>query len=516
MFRSFGNEKSEALISFAISALMIFISAVTIISSIPFFAAAQTTCPEGVQFCGGVGIIVNPGGTGGSSGVRCGNNITSCGAYPNCLDLSVISYCVNGKTVEPYCLNNQPQNRTKLGSTCSPTTDFKLEIKDHSGNDGDLLFSAFTPGSTNNPILTQSFHGNTTIVSALPIVDAQLDYDNSYLSILTKGTNLTKIKSAGSAKIIIEKVNANVPGATVYKTYIVELPNSYNFTSIILKIRYSDVTVTNESQLVFYRCANYNFATNNCDSGWELKANVTRNAPGKYVSLELSGFSAYALAEQGTGSTTTTTSTSTTTSSSSSSSTSSSSSSTSGSGVQSIYSTGGTSSSAVGKICSVNTDCCSGRTTGSYSCTPGGCVACDPSQAGCVSCETQQILTAESIQTTSTTTSTTEPTNSQQNQQNIFSFSFPSFSLPELTASSISISAITQNSALTFAVGFVAGFSVALFFKSGFSLPSFRPRYFGFPRGSRRYEGRYRSISHARNEAKRSRKFFGETRLILQ
>ena len=477
MFAKFGSACSEDKLTISVSmfliSIFVFAFLFTIVSLFSPFAAA-VGCEPPLQFCGGIGVVVNPGGSGSSNSTqKCSSTITSCGTYPNCFDLSQLSYCVNGHVVQPYCSGNVPKNRT-MTNHCTPTTNFVMRARGHDDSDEHLTVTFFSPGTTNNPVVTSDFSGNSSMASPLPIVDATMDYDDSYLDISMKNVNVTSLQVAGTINLTIDKINASVPisGVKVYKTYLVELPSSFLFDSLVLKVRYSDVGVTNESNLVLYRCGTYNFATGNCDSGWELKSNVTRDTSGKIISLQLTGFSAYALAEQGVSTTSSTTTTATSTQSASS-------------------------SSSVAEILPASSSSSSGSSSPSSS---------------------------SSNPTTSSTTSSTSssPTTSTTvtNKATGFSIVWPAFSLPMLIP-------MNQETFFTFFIGFVSGFAIALFVKSGLNIQSFRPRYSNSSRSRKYYEGRYRNISNVRNagnirnarswnENRRSKKSSGETILALQ
>jgi len=502
MFEKFGSEK---VLTLSASLILIFTTIITtiitILASLPLFVNA---CPPGVDFCGGVGIIASPGGSsGGSSSLSCGNNITSCGTSPNCVDLSQISYCVNGHLVQPYCWVNKPQNRT-TSSACLPTTNFILKAKGHDGSDKQLTLTFFSPGTTSNPILISTLTGNATVASPLPIVDSEIDFDNSYLRIFMKGLNVTSLQSGGTngtSQVNIERITTavTIPGASVDKSYLVEFPSSFSFKSLVLNLSYIDVSVNNASNLVLYRCGSYNFATNNCDSGWQLKTGVTIDTANKILSVPLTGFSVYSLAEQG-ATTTTTSSTSSTTSTSTQSSNTNSN---TPSDLQPL-----TSVETVGNVCNKNSDCCDGKSSGSYVCTPGGCAPCDPSQGNCFSCAPQTTTTSNTPSSTSSTSSTTKA--------NTMTFSLPSFSFPAMPSLFASIG---QSSLVTFILGFTSGFIFAWLFKSGFTLPSLPLRSFGLPSRRRFTATRYGKISSSGktngNGSARRYKSYGETKLIL-
>ena len=509
MFRKV-NDKTPAikpLAAISISIPLVFIvTMLAILFNIFAASVSAVACPPPLQFCSGVGIVVNPQGNSGNTTSRCDNSITSCGTYPNCLDLSQLSYCVNGHVTQSYCLGNVPRNKT-MTDHCTPTTNFVMRARGHDNSDKQLTVTLFSPGTNSNPVLTSSFTGNSSILSPLPIVDSKIDFDNSHLTIFMKSLNVTKLQSAGTANVTIERVSSSITisGATVGKAYLVELPSSFSFTSLVLNVSYSDVSISNTSNLVLYRCGSYNFATGNCDSGWELKTGVTIDTTNQIISVPLTGFSVYSLAEQGATTTTTTTTSSTSTATQSSSSSNS---------VQNIYSSSASSSSSssAGQVCSVNSDCCSGKTSGYYSCTPGGCAVCDPSSAGCFSCAT---TTSSSSSTTSTTATNTNTAGKKT--ETGFAIAWPVLSIPMLIP-------LSPEMFFTFFVGFVSGFAIALFVKSGLNIQSLRPRYSGMSRGRKYYEGRYRNISNAGNaknarswdENRKSKKSFGETKLVLQ
>lgn len=242
---------------------------------------------------GGVGIRI------GSPTPKCGNTLSSCGTYPDCLNLTGISYCVNGRVVKPYCYANTPKNKT-YNQACEPPVqsnaiNFQLNITNGAGSVRQLVLTFYVPGTT-NVINTSSINGYGSMSSANSTVDLELKFDNSSLNVVVKNLNLTKL-SSGISNIIVDRLSVTIPEVDVYKAYRVELPSNFTFSTIYLSISYDNVTVRNETSLRFYKCSAFNTATNSCNDNWSEISLVSRNITSKIISLEINGFSVYALGE---------------------------------------------------------------------------------------------------------------------------------------------------------------------------------------------------------------------------
>lgn len=538
MFREI---KSGSLLALSISFAFLFVTSLAIFAIFSTTTRADT-CPvvDGLRCSGGVGWIANPGGSGNpvNTSTACGGNIRSCGTYPTCYDLSQVLYCVNGHLVQPYCSSNRPQNQTTT-NPCQPTTNFVLKASGHDRSDKQLSLLFYSPGTRNNPVFTATFTGNSTIASPLPFVDSEIDFDNSYVKIFMKSLNVTALSAAGTNEIDIERVGSGVTipisGVNVDKSYLVQLPSSFSYTSLIFNVSYSDVSVSNASNLVLYRCENYNFATGNCDSGWQQQQGVTIDSANKVLSVPLTSFSVYSLAEQAPGTATTTTTSSTTSSSTSTSTSTQSSDSSNNNNYQQptqVFTSGGGPTSSEGAICNTNADCCGGKTAGSYTCTPGGCLSCASGSVNCYSCSNLQPSTTSPSPSSSSTSATSTTTPAKTNSSTLM-FSLPSFSFSIPNLSSMLSKPLEQNSTLTFIVGLVTGIAIVWFFlsESGQSLilsytSSYSPPSQGGVRGLKGYRkiystrridsgrGMSRSGMNARVTA-RKYKSYGETKLVL-
>ncbi|MEM7825164.1 MAG: hypothetical protein QXO27_04295 [Candidatus Aenigmatarchaeota archaeon] len=242
---------------------------------------------------GGVGIHI------GSSVPKCGNSLSSCGTYPNCINLTGISYCVNGRVVEPYCYANEVKNRT-YNKACQPSNPseikFELNVTNGAGSKRQLMITLYSP-ETGNPINTSLIDGYGSLSSTNSIVDFKFEFDASNLSVIIKNLNITRF-SSGISNIIVDKPSSvAISGIDIYKAYRVELPTDFTYSTIFLSVSYSGINVRNENGLKFYKCSSFNTVTNTCNGNWSEISSVNRNTANKIVSIEINTFSVYALGE---------------------------------------------------------------------------------------------------------------------------------------------------------------------------------------------------------------------------
>jgi hypothetical protein len=149
------------------------------------------------------------------------------------------------------------------------------------------------------------------LFSPSSLVDLEFTY-NSNLDVRVNGLNLTNLNGASSQMLVtpIQSSNAQIPGVTVYRVYKVELPTTFSFNSILLKINLADISGINYNNITVYRCASYVIASNTCSDGWVAQT-VNVDSANKFVLLNINHFSVYAV---GSGSGGTTSQTTTTTS----------------------------------------------------------------------------------------------------------------------------------------------------------------------------------------------------------
>jgi hypothetical protein len=239
---------------------------------------------------GGVGVHIGP------TTPRCGNLISSCGTYPNCANLTDVSYCINGRVVKPYCYGNAIQNRTYNQACTEPiAVNLQLNVTNDAGSQRQLVLTLYKPGKT-DIINTASINGYGSISSIDPVADFKFEFDSSNLNVVVKNLNLTQLSSEVS-KIIIDKPSPTISGVDVYKAYRVELPPDFSFSTISLTMSYSNVNVRNEANLRFYKCSSFNAATNICNGNWLEITSINKNTTNKIVSTEINSFSVYTLGE---------------------------------------------------------------------------------------------------------------------------------------------------------------------------------------------------------------------------
>ena len=241
-----------------------------------------------------------------SSTQRCGNSMNSCGAWPNCKTLTNLTYCVNGKIYESYCSANVIRNRT-TSSTC---TEFILNLTDDDENENSADFYMYSVG-TSNVLGSGTISGPDRIIftPAISKTDFELRHDDSRMMFVIKNLDVTKL--SGNVKVIIDKkdIDPDITGVNTLRSYHVELPSQFSYSSIVLKLKYDSDEVDDENKIVVYRCGSFNPQTNLCNVNWTVMPNVTIDKTNNIVSLTLSNFSVYMLGEQGQNTTTTTTTT---------------------------------------------------------------------------------------------------------------------------------------------------------------------------------------------------------------
>jgi len=354
----------------------------------------------------GVPIRVSPG-AGQQSGSAlvgpgtCGNNLTSCGFYPNCFDISKLSYCTNGRVYTTYCSSNVIKNQSKT-QTCNTTGliggfTFQLNVTNGKGAIKEINMKLFRPG-TSSLFSSGTISGDGLVAVPSNESDMQFDFDNKNLNVVIYGLNVSQL--SGVNEIVIDKPPVAINGVFVYRAYHVKLPPSFLYSNITISILYGDTSATNDANLKFYRCSDFNVETNSCNTNWEVLTPTTLDAGHKIATLSISGFSVYVLGETAPQTTTTTTTSSTTTTTSTYTPTTSTTSSTTTT-TSTQYSSSNTGSSSSGSS-SVTTS----KTT----------------------TVTTTVFVTPTTQTTSTTTNTTNitaPSNVSSNDQiNLTGFSF--------------------------------------------------------------------------------------------
>ena len=254
---------------------------------------------------------------------RCGNNITSCGKYPDCQDLTNLKYCVRGWLIESICTvsSNQQEitNRTR-SIKCNPDDynnlnrpEVKFNVSDEDGNPQDVEISLLSPG-TQNSFLTSSFTGSASLRSESPVSDVKFSFDDEKLEFTLKNVNLTKIASATSKIILMNADDIEHPSANIYRGYKIELPANLSYP-ITLDLSYDEISFSNQNNLRIYKCSQFNWNTNSCDVSWiEFGPDAYyKDASSKSVFLNISSFSVYGIGEYIPQTTTSTSTTWTTT-----------------------------------------------------------------------------------------------------------------------------------------------------------------------------------------------------------
>ena len=255
----------------------------------------------------GVGMRI---GGGGNATQKCGNTEASCGPWPNCVDIRNITYCVNNKVVNTYCSFNVIRNRT----TSTACTEFGLNVVDDDESEADVNYRLYSVGTTSKLAEGSLFgYGRIRMNGVVLRGDFEFEYDDARLKFLIKNLDMSKVENK---KIIMDMkdFDPHINNTILVRAYHVELPTDFSFSSIILKLTYEDDEVDNPNMLAVYRCGSFNNTANKCSGSWTRMTGVSIDTANNIVSLTLSNFSVYMLAEQDVSTTTTTTIPSNTTS----------------------------------------------------------------------------------------------------------------------------------------------------------------------------------------------------------
>lgn len=178
----------------------------------------------------------------------------------------------------------------------------KIRALDLEGEDQLLNFSMYKNGKMLN---TMEIDGNGTMISDNSTVDLEFDYDDYNFIVFIRNLDLVRINSTES-NITVGDALPDIDGIDVYTAYKVELPSNFNFTNIDLEIKYKDLPVEYESNLVLKKCSNYNMTSQTCIGNWQ-NVPFGLNTGNKTVIATINGFSVYALGENTTAPPTTTT-----------------------------------------------------------------------------------------------------------------------------------------------------------------------------------------------------------------
>ena len=242
----------------------------------------------------GVRIVVRPGSGPQNNRTRCEGTITSCGKDGVCMDLTGLVYCVNGRIVETICRYNRPRNRTT--SIPCKNVRFNLTVKDEDGLSLPAELVLYKPESA-NVIKRTNMNTPSVIETFEKRADLVVDFNDSRLVIKVKNLSLENLDSKAPQIIIDGDVNPIIPNNKVYMAYKIELPSSFDYSSITLTFKYSGIDVTDENNLMFYKCTSFNSETNECNEEWKVIRSVTIDYVNKLASININSFSVYALGE---------------------------------------------------------------------------------------------------------------------------------------------------------------------------------------------------------------------------
>jgi len=211
------------------------------------------------------------------------------------------------------------------GSTTSTTTttpqvtninnpsniNFQIVARDENGLSKQLNVSLYDDVGHTFLNSTQ-FTGLGYLYSPTSLADFEFTHDNNNLDVNVNGLNLTGMGGTLS-NILVQNSNPLITNYTVYRSYRVELPSTFNYNGIVLKINLADLNGVNYNNLAVFRCGTYNSAASVCSdpTGW-VSVPITVNSNSHFVTLSINHFSVYSVAGSTNGTSQTTTTTTTT------------------------------------------------------------------------------------------------------------------------------------------------------------------------------------------------------------
>lgn len=171
------------------------------------------------------------------------------------------------------------------------TYNVNLDIRDEQDYEQMLNITIYKPG-TNQMIVNEFTYDNVSFLLNDSKVDLEMDYDDSYLDVLIQDLSISNMNE----KIIVNDAFPIIEGYNVLKGYVVQLPNAFSFSNIILKINYEDSYVIDESKIQLFKCSSFDFDSLNCSGSW-TQVSMTKDTDKKIVVANLKSLSVYALVE---------------------------------------------------------------------------------------------------------------------------------------------------------------------------------------------------------------------------
>jgi hypothetical protein len=190
---------------------------------------------------------------------------------------------------------------------------FQIVARDENGQSKQLNVTLYD--NVGHDFLNSSqFIGLGYLFSPTSLTDLEFDFDNKNLDAVVTGLNLTNMDGS-SSQITLQKTSPQITSFTLYKAYKVELPASFSYNTITLKISLADISDVNYNNITIYRCGNYNSVTNICSDSWVIPSQtLSVDSTNKIISITIDHFSVYAVGSgSGSSSSTTTTTSQTTT-----------------------------------------------------------------------------------------------------------------------------------------------------------------------------------------------------------
>lgn len=157
------------------------------------------------------------------------------------------------------------------------------------GIDSDLIiyYSGTTSSAGSYSNSTGQFR-NRNIISY--VYDFLFSAYSDNLQVLLRGVNVSL-----NLNRILGLDMLSTPVSGYISTYAVD--NTYAISSARVRISYNPAGL-NESSLVVYTCSNWNFTGRSCAGSWS-GVTATQNTAGNYFDIEVSGFSAFSISEEG-------------------------------------------------------------------------------------------------------------------------------------------------------------------------------------------------------------------------
>lgn len=172
---------------------------------------------------------------------------------------------------------------------------FTITTNQSNGSVGTEMTMYYPP--TGEIIHINNTNGTYTAEVPYIIYDLLFQAFSDRLQLTLRNVN---ISSDNNKTIGMDRLSSPASGQLV--TYGTENIGNYTFTNATIVIYYDDTSYTDESNLIFYRCSNWEFNSQTCSGSWEdITSSATQNTANDYFSYFTISFSGFGVGQGAAG-----------------------------------------------------------------------------------------------------------------------------------------------------------------------------------------------------------------------